>query len=138
MRQSIRGFTFIELLIVISIIAFLAAVAIPAYSDYLTRSKMAEAILLSLPVKKAVVDYYGYYGSFPADNHQAGIVSAEQLRGNHVAAILVAHGQIKVKLFEIKGELEITPIIEDEYPGTLTWHCGSHTIQSAYLPSTCK
>lgn len=72
-RES--GFTFIELMIVVAIIAILAAIAIPAYQDYTIRSQVAEGITLASGGKNAVWDYHSAYGVFPPDNGAAGLTA---------------------------------------------------------------
>ncbi|EMU4771238.1 pilin [Neisseria gonorrhoeae] len=63
-----KGFTLIELMIVIAIVGILAAVALPAYQDYTARAQVSEAILLAEGQKSAVTEYYLNNGKWPADN----------------------------------------------------------------------
>ncbi|EMT5308843.1 pilin [Neisseria gonorrhoeae] len=67
-----KGFTLIELMIVIAIVGILAAVALPAYQDYTARAQVSEAILLAEGQKSAVTEYYLNNGEWPADNGAAG------------------------------------------------------------------
>ncbi|EMT7672112.1 pilin [Neisseria gonorrhoeae] len=67
-----KGFTLIELMIVIAIVGILAAVALPAYQDYTARAQVSEAILLAEGQKSAVTEYYLNNGKWPADNGAAG------------------------------------------------------------------
>ncbi|EMR8617805.1 pilin [Neisseria gonorrhoeae] len=66
-----KGFTLIELMIVIAIVGILAAVALPAYQDYTARAQVSEAILLAEGQKSAVTEYYLNNGKWPADNGAA-------------------------------------------------------------------
>lgn len=103
-RNSSRqlGFTLIELMIVVSIIGVLAAVAIPAYQDYIVKSKLAEASELVNPVRQAVSQYYDRWGQFPKNNASAGLPPANALRGRYVAEIEVRDGVIGLLLGNIR------------------------------------
>ncbi|QOG49270.1 pilin [Neisseria gonorrhoeae] len=70
-----KGFTLIELMIVIAIVGILAAVALPAYQDYTARAQVSEAILLAEGQKSAVTEYYLNHGEWPKDNGAAGVAS---------------------------------------------------------------
>ncbi|EMT6614201.1 pilin [Neisseria gonorrhoeae] len=70
-----KGFTLIELMIVIAIVGILAAVALPAYQDYTARAQVSEAILLAEGQKSAVTEYYLNHGIWPANNTSAGVAS---------------------------------------------------------------
>ncbi|EMR8623823.1 pilin [Neisseria gonorrhoeae] len=67
-----KGFTLIELMIVIAIVGILAAVALPAYQDYTARAQVSEAILLAEGQKSAVTEYYLNHGEWPKNNDEAG------------------------------------------------------------------
>ncbi|NNC77687.1 MAG: prepilin-type N-terminal cleavage/methylation domain-containing protein, partial [Woeseiaceae bacterium] len=73
----LSGFTLIELMIVVSIVGILAAVAIPAYMDYVVRVQVAEGVKLTGAAKSAVATYFQEYGSFPEDNAKAALPPAE-------------------------------------------------------------
>ncbi|EMS0954997.1 pilin [Neisseria gonorrhoeae] len=70
-----KGFTLIELMIVIAIVGILAAVALPAYQDYTARAQVSEAILLAEGQKSAVTEYYLNNGKWPENNGDAGVAS---------------------------------------------------------------
>ncbi|HFA0042781.1 TPA: pilin, partial [Neisseria gonorrhoeae] len=70
-----KGFTLIELMIVIAIVGILAAVALPAYQDYTARAQVSEAILLAEGQKSAGTEYYLNHGKWPANNGAAGVAS---------------------------------------------------------------
>ncbi|HEZ6976134.1 TPA: pilin [Neisseria meningitidis] len=71
-----KGFTLIELMIVIAIVGILAAVALPAYQDYTARAQVSEAILLAEGQKSAVTEYYLNHGIWPKNNTSAGVASS--------------------------------------------------------------
>ena len=71
--KNTRGFTLIELMIVVAIIAILAAIAIPAYQDYTIRAQVSEGLTLSTGAKTAVWDFVADKGRMPPSNTSAGL-----------------------------------------------------------------
>jgi type IV pilus assembly protein PilA len=72
MKRIQQGFTLIELMIVVAIVGILAAIALPAYQDYVVRSKMSETEAAIAACKTTVSEYLSSHGSLPADNAAAG------------------------------------------------------------------
>ncbi|HEZ4985817.1 TPA: pilin, partial [Neisseria meningitidis] len=89
-----KGFTLIELMIVIAIVGILAAVALPAYQDYTARAQVSEAILLAEGQKSAVTEYYLNHGIWPANNTSAGVASSTDIKGKYVQSVIVANGVV--------------------------------------------
>ncbi|ENX7254636.1 pilin, partial [Neisseria gonorrhoeae] len=124
-----KGFTLIELMIVIAIVGILAAVALPAYQDYTARAQVSEAILLAEGQKSAVTEYYLNHGKWPADNGAAGVASpATDIKGKYVKQVEVKNGvvtatmksdgvnkEIKDKRLSLWGKREA---------GSVKWFCG--------------
>ncbi|EMT8478034.1 pilin, partial [Neisseria gonorrhoeae] len=94
-----KGFTLIELMIVIAIVGILAAVALPAYQDYTARAQVSEAILLAEGQKSAVTEYYLNNGKWPADNGAAGVASSPtDIKGKYVQKVEVAKGVVTAEM----------------------------------------
>ncbi|HFB8795447.1 TPA: pilin, partial [Neisseria gonorrhoeae] len=124
-----KGFTLIELMIVIAIVGILAAVALPAYQDYTARAQVSEAILLAEGQKSAVTEYYLNHGIWPENNDKAGVASpATDIKGKYVKEVKVAKGVVTATMKsdgvnkEIKGKkLSLWAKRED---GSVKWFCG--------------
>ncbi|MBH2423601.1 pilin, partial [Neisseria meningitidis] len=93
-----KGFTLIELMIVIAIVGILAAVALPAYQDYTARAQVSEAILLAEGQKSAVTEYYLNHGEWPSNNTSAGVASSTDIKGKYVEKVEVAKGVITAEM----------------------------------------
>ncbi|EPJ0859673.1 pilin, partial [Neisseria gonorrhoeae] len=93
-----KGFTLIELMIVIAIVGILAAVALPAYQDYTARAQVSEAILLAEGQKSAVTEYYLNHGIWPKDNTSAGVASPADIKGKYVESVTVANGVVTAQM----------------------------------------
>ncbi|EPI6706243.1 pilin, partial [Neisseria gonorrhoeae] len=93
-----KGFTLIELMIVIAIVGILAAVALPAYQDYTARAQVSEAILLAEGQKSAVTEYYLNHGKWPEDNDKAGVASPDKIIGKYVESVTVTNGVVTAKM----------------------------------------
>ncbi|EMT0214495.1 pilin [Neisseria gonorrhoeae] len=90
-----KGFTLIELMIVIAIVGILAAVALPAYQDYTARAQVSEAILLAEGQKSAVTEYYLNHGIWPKNNGDAGVASSPtDIKGKYVQKVEVNNGVV--------------------------------------------
>jgi type IV pilus assembly protein PilA len=145
MKNMQKGFTLIELMIVVAIIAILAAIAIPAYQDYLVRSQVSEGAVLSDGAKTAVAEFYSNKGTFPSTNESAGLAPAGSITGKYVTQVSVEEtpGIIEATYGNqantaINGEiLQFSAIA---HGGSIEWTCKpkATTFKAKYLPTSCR
>ena len=96
MNKIQKGFTLIELMIVVAIIGILAAIAIPAYQDYTVRAQVSEGLTMAGAAKAAVAESFANRGVWPLDNTAAGLGLPATISGKYVLSITVANGTITV------------------------------------------
>jgi type IV pilus assembly protein PilA len=153
MKKFQQGFTLIELMIVVAIIGILAAIAIPAYQDYIVRSKVTELTNAAGVCKTSFAEYYQTKGAMPTSTAEAGC--SDKGTANSTAPT-VAAGKIQVDAFgslatQLTGSNSGTSFFFA--PGCpaggdctgapiQTWFCDSTkagtTISTKYLPATCR
>ena len=165
MRKTLqKGFTLIELMIVVAIIGILAAIAIPAYQDYTIRAQVTEGLSLAGGVETAVSDWYAQKGAFPAAGvtTAAGLAFAAAPAGKYAVVDLLANGVVQISYTgpQANAALSATPILNIgaglSANGDLIWVCGkaavpaaattapaataasTTTVLSKYLPNACK
>ncbi|MBU6439585.1 MAG: pilin [Betaproteobacteria bacterium] len=141
MNNKSRGFTLIELMIVVAIIGILAAIAIPAYQNYTIRAQVAEGISLTDGFKPALWDYYTTYGKFPASNQSAGLALSGSIQGSYVKDVNLANGKITVTYGNrANSKISGSTLILSAYStaGALQWNCSQGTVLPVYRPESCN
>jgi type IV pilus assembly protein PilA len=160
MKTIQKGFTLIELMIVVAIIGILAAIAIPAYQDYTIRAQVTEGLNLAGAVKAQVAEQFSSTGAWPLTNAALGITSAPS--GKYVSAIAVSTGTINITYgaAQANASLRAAPILSLRprlsANGDVIWVCGraaapagvvdpavpsaadTTSVVAKYLPSTCR
>ncbi|UYM30567.1 pilin [Neisseria gonorrhoeae] len=130
-----KGFTLIELMIVIAIVGILAAVALPAYQDYTARAQVSEAILLAEGQKSAVTEYYLNNGEWPKDNGDAGVASASEIKGKYVQKVEVNNGVVTATMASSNVNKEIKDkrlsLWAKRQDGSVKWFCGQPVKRAA-------
>jgi len=142
MKQVQKGFTLIELMIVVAIIGILAAVALPAYQDYTTRAKVSECVTAIAACKTSVTEYFSSQNEFPADVDEAGCGTNDT---QYCAAPTVgdADGVITVAIDEEAGvatggcDLVLTPTQAAAGDPIEGW-TGSTSCETKFVPANFR
>ncbi len=158
-----KGFTLIELMIVIAIIGILAAIAIPAYQDYTIRAQISEGLTVASPIQIAVAEYFAETGSFPIALTGGSAASAlnflTTMTGNYTSSVNIPHaGQIQIIYGNKANKLISGSVLYlNAYltpAGDIDWVCGyasppssitslagttgSSSVTVKYLPKNCQ
>ena len=150
MKSIQKGFTLIELMIVVAIIGILAAIAIPAYQNYTKRAHVSEGLSLAGGAKAAVAEFYSSNNRLPKSNTSVGLAANDQIKGNAVDKVFVGSadtsgandGQILIvynsKIDATNNKLLLSPITS---VGGVKWTCkpaGTNPIDTKFVPTNCR
>lgn len=165
-RIRSRGFTLIELMIVVAIIGILAAIAIPAYQDYTIRAQVTEGISMAGNAKVPVVDTFLQRGRPPADRSAAGLsANPTDTRGKYVESVEIDDGTVVVTMgfdaHQLINGLTVVLVPYETQEASVVWRCAfapapsglqpmgtadgtnpapvtASTVPVQYLPSSCR
>ena len=143
MRNIQKGFTLIELMIVVAIIGILAAVAIPAYQDYIARAQVSEGVTLSAGGKTPMAEYFNDKGNWPAAASDVMGIRA----GKYVSIITLMGAAVNsLGTISIEARMKDTGINSAITAGTLVltssdakqWSCTSGNLGPKFRPASCR
>jgi type IV pilus assembly protein PilA len=142
-RSMQKGFTLIELMIVVAIIGILAAVALPAYQDYTVRAKVSEMILAASSAKTSVSEAAQVMSAMPS-----GTSMVDTQSSTYVTSVTYAQTNASVGVVTVTGKsdaklnnktIRMTGTLQPN--GQVTWVCAAgatNPVESKYLPASCK
>ena len=145
MRNLQKGFTLIELMIVVAIIGILAAVAIPAYQDYIARAQVSEAVSLSASAKTPLAEYFSDKGAWPA----AATDIMGNVAGKYTSTVTLSAGattttpsitvEARVKTTGVNTSITSGLLNLNTTDGGKTWACTTAgTLLGKYVPASCR
>jgi len=142
MKQQ-KGFTLIELMIVIAIIGILAAIAIPAYQDYTIRSKVSEGLNMAGAAKLAVAETFDSSGALKLTNTSYGLPVPNSIAGTYVGSISAVTSLVTITYRTIAaGKVDagdsVVLTANTTLPGSTQWTCTSNSINARFLPANCR
>ena len=151
-NQYTSGFTLIELMIVVAIVAIIVALAVPAYNDFTIRAKVAECVSASAPYKTSISEFRQTVGVFPANMDEAGIYQGNQASqfcsyflynnaraANGDFAIEVDMAAISSSVASLRMQMIMSPVVASS--GAVDWYCtrgwgGTESLK--YMPASCR
>ena len=142
MRTRCRGFTLVELMVVVAILSIILMIAIPAYLDYTIRTKVSEGMVMLGAVKQSVADtYYSSGGVWPTSNGKAGMLSSASYQTKYIDSITISGAGVVVVDFGLADLAEADDsitLVPSANPGGIDWDCTGGSMLSRYRPPVCR
>ncbi len=136
MKQS--GFTLIELMITVAIVGLLAAIAGPAYQDYIRRARVAEGLMLASQAKTGIWEYFSMNGVWPANNQQVALPAPASIHSEAVRSITVNGSQVQIEFTTVVESGRFILMAAKNTGGALAWLCSGGDLPNNYRPSSCR
>ena len=140
-----KGFTLIELMIVVAIIGILAAIALPAYQDYTIRAQIGEGPTLAAGAKNGVMDFWSDKGRFPSNNTLAGISAAGSIVGTYVSSVTVGTNGVISILYGNHINQKVTALSNHtctltprDAGGSVVWKGACAGLPAKWVPSAFR
>ena len=142
MKTCHKGFTVIEMMIVLVIIGIVSAIGINQYISYTKRSHAAEGLLLSDGARLSFMDFYNSYSKMPANNQEAGLAAPDEYKGNAVVSVEIVKKttQSVIRITFNEKVIDGDTIEYEMVAGTSTteWDCTGGTLLNQYRPGNCR
>ncbi len=150
MKRVQQGFTLIELMIVVAIVGILAAIALPAYQDYMIRSRISEGLARGAEAKTSVAEFVSANGAFPPSTLSAGFNSAAAGQVASVRCVLGANGCDRIditmsatpQLTVLGANRTLSLSASSTVNGIIVWRCRTFAattpINPRFLPASCR